>query len=91
MTLFRFWPFNRKPQRPPPIVGLLDETYVRQIQETGKCLFCDAELLAGPEGGATINVLCSNETCEARYNVGSFPGLLFGEVTIAPKMATEAA
>lgn len=43
--------------------------------EKGECPFCGHEgFYAGPEGGLCINVMCANDNCCARFNLG--PGLV---------------
>ena len=46
------------------------------IRKTLKCCDCGTgTLLEGPSGGCSVNVMCGNENCGSRFNLG--PGLIF--------------
>lgn len=62
----------------------LTERELKHISEHATCPYCGSDLYDGPEGGLSINVLCSNKDCRARFNVarGGPDGLFAGQFTM---------
>ncbi len=49
-----------------------------RIRELGKCCDCgQGDLLEGPRGGCSVNVMGRNEECGSRFNLA--PGLILAE------------
>src|ERR1700745_324052 len=43
----------------------------------GICPACKQSLFLGPQGGMSINLLCHNSECKARYNIAVLPDASF--------------
>jgi len=58
-----------------------------KIIRTGKCPDCEGQLLAGPKGGAAINVMCDH--CRHKFNVVFFGAIGIGERLKSPAEAAQ--
>ncbi len=63
-------------------------TIDKDILYNGCCCDCLADLLAGPSGGVTINMICLNSECGSKFNVSS--GMFAERISIkSPKLKKE--
>lgn len=80
----KLWRWLLGPERPLQWYEIENRTYKdgemlseeeAEIMQRNICPDCGEILLKGPSGGASVNMLCSNEDCGSKYNsLGYFGG-----------------
>lgn len=46
----------------------------KRFHNTGRCPFCGkSEFYEGPQGGLSMNIMCANSECEAKFNIAAWP------------------
>lgn len=66
---------KQEPARGVPVTETNGGKLYAKLTANGKCYTCadcSAPLQAGPEGGMSVNMRCSNKECRSKFNVTPF-------------------